>query len=312
MCNLLIFKTCGAFQMSNAARSRLGKGPSFRVDFSYSLWWNTLLITVGTLIVAIGMKSLAVPHEFIPGGLFGLASLIYYTTGSLNPGWVYMLLNIPLFVFAWVNVSRRFFWYSAYASVTTSLFYELVNIPIPVENQIYASVACGVIVGFGAGIVLRSLGSNGGLDVIAVYLFQRFNIGIGKVYLGFNAVLFSLSLFRLPLDLVIASLILVFITAVVVDNTLSMFNQRKVVFIISSHAESISHDILHSLRQSATFLRGFGAYSRQEKNVLMTVVNNVQLKKLEEITFSHDENALFIVENTFSVLGSSFSKRKIY
>ncbi|MUM76448.1 DUF2179 domain-containing protein [Pseudodesulfovibrio sp. F-1] len=298
--------------MSNTAKSRLGKGPSFRMEFSYSLWWNALLITLGTLLVAVGMKSLAVPHEFIPGGLFGLASLIFYVTGPLSPGWIYLLLNIPLFIFAWVKVSRRFFWYSAYATVTTTLFYELVTIPIHVENQLYASVACGVIVGFGAGVVLRSLGSNGGLDVIAVYLFQRFNIGIGKVYLVFNAVLFSLSLFRLPLDLIIASLILVFITAVVVDNTLSMFNQRKVVFIISNHADAISRDILNSLRQSATFLRGFGAYSREEKNVLMTVVNNVQLKKLEEITFSHDDNALFIVENTFSVLGSSFSRRKIY
>ena len=55
-----------------------------------------------------------------------------------------------------------------------------------------------------------------------------------------------------------------------------------------------------------------GAFSKREKNVLMTVVNNIQLKKLEEITFTHDPQALFIVENTFTVLGSSFSKRKIY
>jgi uncharacterized membrane-anchored protein YitT (DUF2179 family) len=282
------------------------------MDFSYDLWWNLLLITVGSLLVAVGIKSLAVPHGFIPGGLFGLATLVYYATGVLNPGWIYMLFNIPLFILAWVKVSRRFFWYSAYATVATTLLYEMIHIPIHVENELYACVASGVISGFGAGIVLRSLGSNGGLDVVAVFLYQRFNIGIGKVYLAFNAALFSLSFFRLPLDLIIASLILVFITAVVVDNTLSMFNQRKVVFIISGMADAISQDILTALRQSATFLRGFGAYSRQEKNVLMTVVNNVQLKKLEEITFSHDENALFIVENTFSVLGSSFSRRKIY
>jgi uncharacterized membrane-anchored protein YitT (DUF2179 family) len=298
--------------MPGAAAKRLGKGPSFRLDFSYAIWWNLLLITVGSLLVAVGIKSLAVPHEFIPGGMFGLATLIYYATELSSPGWIYLALNVPLFVLAWFKVSRRFFWYSAYATAATTLLYELVTITIHVESQLYASVACGVVTGFGAGIVLRSLGSNGGLDVIAVFLYQRYNIGIGKVYLIFNAALFSLSFFRLPLDLIIASLILVFITSVVVDNTLSMFNQRKVVFIISNMADAISHDILHALRQSATFLKGFGAYSRQEKNVLMTVVNNVQLKKLEEITFSHDENALFIVENTFSVLGSSFSRRKLY
>lgn len=298
--------------MSGTSRSKLGKGPQFRLDISYTVWWNLLLITVGCLIVTIGIKSLAVPHELVAGGVFGLASLLYYVTGVLDPGWINLLLNIPLFIFAWFKVSRRFFLYSAYATAVTTLLYAVVTVPIVVENQLYASVASGVITGFGAGLVLRSLGSNGGLDVIAVFLFQRFNVGIGKVYLAFNSLLYCGSLLRLPLDVIIASLIMVFITAMVVEQTLSMFSQRKVVFIISNMAEEISNDILNQLRQSATFLKGFGAYSRQERNVLMTVVNNVQLKKLEEITFTHDENALFIVENTFSVIGASFSRRKIY
>lgn len=298
--------------MSGIRRFPLGKGPSFRLDCTYSVWWNLLLITIGSFLVAIGIKSLSVPYQFIPGGIFGLSSLLYYSFEWLNPGWLYLLLNIPLFILAWVKVSRRFFYYSAYATLATTLFYDLFDISIPIHNQLYAAVACGVITGFGSGVVLRSLGSNGGLDVLAVYLYQRFNIGIGKMYLMFNVSLFALSLFRLPLDLIIASLILTFISSVVLDNTISLFNQRKVVFIVSDNADRISAEILKTLRQSATFLKGFGAYTRQEKNVLMTVVNNVQLKKLEEITFCHDQNALFIVENTFSVLGSSFSKRKIY
>lgn len=270
------------------------------------------MITTGSAICAIAVKSLAVPHEFLAGGIFGLASLIYYKSGILSPGWVFLVLNIPLFVFAWVKVSRRFFGYSLYATVATTAAYELINIPLPVHNQIYAAVACGALMGFGAGTVLRSLGSNGGLDVFAVYLFQRFNIGIGKVYLTFNAALFSLSTLELSLDIIIASLILVFISSAVVEQTLSMFNQRKVVLIISDNIEMISHDILHEMKQSATFIKGQGAYLREDKDILMTVVNNIQLKKLEEIAFRHDERVLFIVENTFSVIGSSFSKRKVY
>lgn len=298
--------------MSGTSKSYLGKGPTFSFNVSYAVWWNLLLLTAGSLIVTVGIKSLAVPHGLVPGGVLGLASLLYYLTDLLNPGWFNFLLNIPLFLFAWFKVSRRFFLYSLYATVATTVLYELVTIPIPIRDQLYAGIASGVITGFGAGVVLRSLGSNGGLDVVAVYLFQKFNVGIGRVYLIFNSVLFSGSLIRLPLDVIIASLIMVFITAVVVDQTLSMFSQRKVVFIISNFAEEISSDILTQLKQSATFLKGFGAYSRQEKNVLMTVVNNLQLKKLEEITFTHDERALFIVENTFSVIGASFSRRKIY
>lgn len=298
--------------MSGTSRSELGKGPQFRLDFSYSVWWNLLLITTGTFIVCIGIKNFAIPHGFIPAGVFGLASLTYYMTDMFSPGWINLFLNIPLFVFAWFKVSKRFFFYSAYATATTTLFYQWINFNVAVQNELYAAIASGIVTGFGAGVVLRSLGSNGGLDVIAVFLFQRFNLGIGRVYIGFNAVLFCLGMYFFELDLVIASLIMISITSIVVEQTLSLFNQRKTVFIISKNAEEISNDILYQLKQSATFLKGFGAFSREERNVLMTVVNNVQLKKLEEITFTHDENALFIVENTFSVLGSSFSRRKIY
>lgn len=296
----------GTKQLADNLTSRLFK------DYTYSIWWNLLLITAGSAIVAIGVKSLAVPHEFVPGGVFGLAALTYYVTGFLNPGQLFFLFSVPLFIFAWVKVSRRFFYYSAYATIANTLFYEVLSIDIVVHNHLYACVASGVLVGFGSGIVLRSLGSNGGLDVLAVYMFQRFNIGVGKFYFVFNVILYSLSLTRLPADLVIASMIMMFITGLVLENTLALFSQRKVVFIISDAAEEICHDILTSMKQSATFLKGFGAYTRKEKNVLMTVVNNVQLKKLEEITFTHDERALFIVDNTFSVLGASFSKRKLY
>lgn len=298
--------------MLEPVKSVLGKGTSINFDFTYSIWWNLLLITIGSTICSIAVKSLAVPHEFLAGGIFGLASLVYYKLNILSPGWLYMILSIPLFVFAWVHVSRRFFWYSLYSTIIATLAYELLTIPMPVHNHLYAAVACGAMLGFGAGTVLRTLGSNGGLDVLAVYLFQRFNIGIGKVYLIFNATLFSFSLLELSLDIIIASLILVYISAQVVEQTLSMFNQRKVVFIISNNAEMICHDILHELKQSATFIKGQGAYLREDKNILMTVVNNIQLKRLEEIAFRHDDKVLFIVENTFAVIGSSFSRRKVY
>ena len=218
--------------------------PHSSTNYTYRIWWNLLLITIGSFCVAVGTKSLAVPHQFIPSGIFGLASLLFYSGAPLSPGWLYALLNAPLFLFAWFKVSKRFFWYSAYAVAITTVLYELCDISIPLESQLYASVASGLIAGFGAGVVLRSLGSNGGLDVVAVFLFQRFNIGIGRVYLLFNTALFSLSLWHISLDLVVASLIMVFVSSVTLEQTLSLFSQRKVVFIVSEMSESISRDIL--------------------------------------------------------------------
>lgn len=280
--------------------------------FVYSVFWNCALIAIGSLIQAIALKAIAIPHQFVPGGLFGVGSLIYYKTGWLNPGLLYIVLNVPMFVLGYIFISRRFLYYSGLAMGLIALFYQLINFQIHIANQLYAALVFGVLLGLGAGMVLRSLGSNGGLDVAAIILNQKFNIGVGKVYFGFNVMLFSLSFAGLDNDLVIASMIAVFVCSLAVDYSLSMFNQRKLAFIISNHPDTIADNVMSTLKIGTTMLPAFGAYHKQEKTVLMVVINNIQLKRLEEIVFTADEYALFIVENTFSVLGSTFSRRKLY
>jgi len=280
--------------------------------FVYSIFWNCGLIVIGSLVQAIALKAVAIPHQFVPGGLFGVGSLIYYLSDWLNPGFLYLLLNVPMFVLGYIFISRRFLGYSALAMGSISLFYQLIEFQIAISNQLYAALIFGVLLGVGAGMVLRSLGSNGGLDVVAVILNQKFNIGVGKVYLSFNVLLFSFSFLSLDNDLVIASMIAVFVCSVAVDYCLSLFNQRKLAFIISEKPEEIADQVMGDLKIGTTMLPAVGAYQKRNRTVLMVVINNLQLKRLEEIVFTADEYALFIVENTFSVLGSTFSRRKLY
>jgi len=281
-------------------------------EYSSSVIWNLFLITAGALIFALGLKGIALHHKFISGGLFGTALLINYLTSLLSPGILYFILNIPIFIVGWLYVSRRFFFYSLYAMVVTSLAFDTIDYKFDIHNQLYAAVACGVISGAGTGIILRSLGSNGGLDVIAVILNQKLNLGIGKFFFFYNCFLFSYSFFYIERDLVIVSLIMVFIASLMVDYVLALFSRRKVCFIISSEPDLIAREILHSLHRGATFLKGQGAYTGKDRTIVMAVIDNIQLKKLEEIVFGIDPESLFIVENTFSVLGSSFSRRKLY
>lgn len=278
----------------------------------YTLFWNCCLIVVGSFIQAIGFKALGEIQGFVPGGLFGTATLIHYITGALNTGWIYFLLNIPMFVLGYLFLSKRFLAYSSLAMVSLSTFFMLIDFTIDIQNQLYAAVAFGVIIGAGAGMVLRSLGSNGGLDIAGVILYQKFNIGLGKFFLVYNVLLFSCSFLTLDNDLVIASMIAVFITSVSMDHCLALFNQRKMVLIISERPEQIADQVMGRMKLGATMLPGVGAYKKVKRTVLMIVVNNIQLKRLEEIVFRNDPHSLFIVENTFSVLGSTFSRRKIY
>lgn len=278
----------------------------------YSVFWNCSLIILGSIIQVIVLKGIASQHQFIPGGLFGISSLIFYLTDWLNPGQLYLILNIPMFVLGYLFVSRRFLWYSALAMATISLLYQVIDIQIHIDNQLYAAIAFGAIYGLGSGIVLRSLGSNGGADVLAIILNQKYNLGIGKFSFGFNLILYIACFFFLDSDLVIASIIAVFIASQAINYTLSMFSQRKMTFIVTEQPKRIADQVMSHLKIGMTMIPAIGAYHGHEKTVLMVVINNIQLKRLEEIVFTNDDHALFIVENTFNVLGSTFSKRKLY
>ncbi|MDX9724651.1 MAG: YitT family protein, partial [Myxococcota bacterium] len=181
-------------------------------DLNSKVWWNLLLITVGTLIYTIGIQGIVVHHGFVPGGVFGLSLLLTYVNPFMSPGILYLLLNVPLFLLGWIHVSRRFFFYSLYAMVLTAVAFELIHLDLGIQEQIYAAIAAGAVGGFGVGIVLRSLGSNGGLDIVAIILNQKFNIGIGKIYFFFNLFLYGTGAAFLAIDTIVASLILIFAT----------------------------------------------------------------------------------------------------
>ncbi|RJP93829.1 MAG: YitT family protein [Desulfobacteraceae bacterium] len=280
--------------------------------FSYSVAWNLFLITTGSAIIAAALKGIAYSHAFIPGGLFGAASLIYFTTGRLDISAWFLLLNIPMFLIAWKFISKRFLFYSLYAMIIFTFIFTILRIDFKIQNQLYAAITCGMLSGIGAGIVLRSLGSNGGLDVMGVLFYQKFNIGLGKFYFAFNAVLYAFSFLFLDNDLVIASMIMLVCTSFAMEYALSMFSQRKTVLIISEKPGEIVRMITENLKMGSTFINGTGTHSGKPKQIILTVINNIQLKRLEEIVFTVDEHALLIAENTFSVIGSNLARRKIY
>ena len=84
------------------------------------------------------------------------------------------------------------------------------------------------------------------------------------------------------------------------------------IFIVSDRNEEIAKVLVHDLHQGATFLKGRGVYSGRDKLLLMAITNNFQMKRVEEAVFNIDPQALFIVENSFNVIGSNFGERKVY
>ena len=281
-------------------------------QLTYTIPYNLLLITVGSAVFGIGLKGIALPHEFISGGLSGLCLLVYYWTGLLSPGVWYFILNVPIFILGWRYVSRRFFCYSLFGMAVLTLSIDLIDVDIAIHDPMLAALAGGCLIGAGSGIILHSLGSAGGNDVIAVILNQRLNVRIGTYYFFFNIGLFAFSLLRLPVDLVLFSMAMSYVAGQVIDYVLNFSNQRKMALIVSDHSHRIAPEILARLGRGATMLEARGAYTGRKKEVVLTVINNFQLKRLEELVFAIDEQAFVIMENTLNVIGKGFSSRKTY
>ncbi len=277
-----------------------------------SILWNLLLLTVGGIVFSFGAKAVLVHHNFIMGGLYGTCLLFYYNFNVLNPGTLFLIANIPIILIAYLFVSRRFLLYSLYTVLVITFSSEFIIYDLHIVNQLYAAIAGGVICGAGSGIILRSVGSGGGLDILAIVVYQRYNIGIGKFFIVYNLGLFSVAMIMYDIDLVIASFILTFISSITLEYVLALFNQRKIVYIISDLSSKLVEKINKELGQGATIIGARGAYTGKDKQMLMTITNNLQVKRLEEKVFTIDPNALFIVENSFNVIGSGFGKRKIY
>ncbi len=281
-------------------------------NITYSIPWNLFLITLGSIITGIGLKAVVIPNGMITGGFSGAGILLFYYTQVLSPGIWYLVLNIPVFILGWLFISRRFLLYSLYGTIILTLVIDFIQFEIPVKDFMLAALAGGTIIGAGAGLVFRSLGSAGGNDIISVILNQKFGIRIGTYNFSFNLVLFIFSFGMLDTDLILYSMAMSYITSQVIEYFITLFNQRKMIFIISNDPRKIADEIMRKLKRGTTLIKGEGAYTGNEKDIILTVVNTFQIKRVEEIAFTIDPDAFLITENTFNVLGKGFSRRKVY
>ncbi len=274
-----------------------------------SVWWNLLWLTLGAFLMTVCVQGVAAPHNFLAGGVMGVALLLTYWVHGLPPLVWYLALCLPIYVIGWFLLGRRFLLYTFYGTVAMNVFGQFLQFELSFTNDVYAALVGGVLNGAASGIMLRTLGSSGGTDVFAILLKERWNIPIGQFNFLFNATLFLIGAFRLPADLIVASILMMFVASQTLEYVLGMFNRRKLVLVISSRGEEIGEAILASERYGATMIRAKGAYSGTDREILLTVTNNVALKRLENLVYTIDPHALFIVENTFYVSGGQFARR---
>ncbi len=265
--------------------------------------WNLVLLGLGSIICAVAINGIIIPGQLLAGGVGGLAVFIYYLMPVVPVGVSYFLLNIPLFVLGWMFVGRRFFFYSL-AGMTIFSLVVLVPVPtFPIHEPLLRALAAGILSGIGSGIILKSLGSGGGLDILSVILLKRFSLRIGATVMGFNILLLLGSLFRFSLEVVLYTLIYMFVTSQLVNLVVTGLNQRKAVMVVSSKWEEIAREIMEYMQRGVTIVNGQGGYTGQPLKILYSVVTFQELSRFKEMVRHHDPQAFLVVTETIEVMG---------
>ena len=260
------------------------------------------LLCLGSIICAFGINSLLIPHNFVTGGITGIALIIHKIIPALNPGMIYFVLNVPLFALAWMVVGRRFFVYSILGAVTLSTALLFVHFDFRIEDRMLNALLAGVILGTGSGLCLKTSGSQGGTDILSVVLLKRFSVKIGTTLMVLNGLVLLLISLSYSIEAVLYTMIVVFVSSHVINLVVIGLSQRKAVFIISRHWESISQEILKDIRRGVTIIKGEGGYRRQEEKILYTVVQLTEIGMLKRIVHGIDSDAFVVISDTQEVI----------
>ncbi len=289
-----------------------------------SMLKSYLLITFGAVITALAINIFLVPYKIAPGGLSGLATVLYYlTNGKLSIGITMLAINVPLFLMGYKFIGRKFFIRTLYGTVILSVIIDatekyigniaqklLLNGTSSVAPDILLySIIGGFLSGIGLGIVLKMDATTGGTELAAKLLNRLFHsLTIGQMLLAIDAIIIMFAIIVFNSILIgLYSLVSLFITIKVIDAIVEGVDYARAIFIISEKQDEISKRLLVELDRGVTELKGRGVYSGKDKNVLLCVAARTQVQQLKEIVHEIDKNAFMILTDVREVLGEGFT-----
>ncbi|UZP66622.1 YitT family protein [Desulfovibrio mangrovi] len=270
------------------------------------------LLMLGAFVFIVGYNGIAAHYNFVPGALYGLAVVANDAVSAVSLAKWYLMFNVPLFAAAWTGVSKRFFFLNLLTMGAIALMTSHVQLDLGIRDGMNAAIAAGALMGAGSGIILRSYGGGGGLDVLAVILNRKYGVRFGVFYFAVNGAVMLFALSRYSSDTIVSSLVMLFISSIVTEYVLSLFNQRKAVRVITRKGDAMVRQLTETSKFHATVIPARGGYSGAPMDMVYSITDNLRLRALEEIIFAVDPEAVLVVENTFSVLGGSIASRKTY
>lgn len=267
------------------------------------------VITVGSLLFALAFDWFFAPNQVALGGITGAAQVINVLVPALPVGILTIVLNVPLFVAGWRLLGFHLLASSLFSMAISSAAIDLIPLvwDFPPMDPMLACLCGGALLGLGLGLVFSQGATTGGTDILARLLKLKFPwLPMGQLLLvPDGAVLAAAALAFGDVSAALYGAVALFVTARVMDTVLYGLDTCKTAYIISDNWRRIA-DVLLEQDRGVTILRGQGAYTGDDKQVLMVAFRQRDIVQLRRTVHSLDPRAFMIVCNAHEVLGEGF------
>ena len=269
-----------------------------------------LQIVVGAAFYAAGFQFFLYPNAITTGGVTGIAMIINFLTG-FPVGMMTLIINVPLFIYSWKKFGLSFIIASLVGTILASVFVDLfAMLHVEVTHEpLLGAIYGGIIKGFGLGLVYRTGATTGGVDIPAKFLRRKYqHINFSTFILAMDAVIIAaFAVIFKRYDSAMYAIICMYIASKVIDLVLYGAINSKVCYIITDKSGEIKDGLMNKLHRGVTYLHGKGAWSGEEKDVILCVIKQSQIVELKHLVRAVDERAFVIVSDSREVFGNGFS-----
>ena len=271
---------------------------------------NFSLLTISTLIMAVGIYFFKFANNFTFGGITGIAVLVtkFLPISSSDFSFV---VNILLLIIGWIVLGKSFAEKTAYStillSISLSLLERIYPMSHPLTNEPLLELIFAILLpALGSAILFNIGASSGGTDVIAMILKKYTNVDIGKG-LMISDLIFTLAGFLVfNVKTGLYSLLGLIMRSALIDNFIESFNRSKYFHVVTSNATCICDFIQNDLQRGATIVNATGAFTGDDKYIILTVLSPSQAVKLRNFIKEQDPKAFLLVCNTREIIGKGF------
>ena len=285
------------------------------LSYKQQIAFNSLSIILGNALYALTVVLFLVPSGLITGGATGIALAVNKAVGLPVSG-VLFVINITMLVLGWIVLGRRFAVTTVASTILSPLFLALWERVfadfVLTDDLVLNSIFAGFGVGISLGSTIRAGASTGGMDIPPLVLNKYFHIPVSASMLVFDLLILCLQAAFSPLQQCLYGIVMVIVYTIVLDKVLIFGTTRTEVKIISKYSDEIREAILSQLDRGVTVLHGEGGFRHDPEQVLLSIISNRQLPKLEKLAHAIDPACFMIVSHVTEVSGRGFSLEKDY